>query len=113
MRTNLRSYFHCMRFLTMRESAPPPPADEAWVDKGPTLKRPDIKARGKMGIKEHRTARLHVVLREGPTAEEQQLKAAEKKRKHMLRAALMHGQFDAQVNRPVYNRGLTRGVGFV
>jgi large subunit ribosomal protein L22 len=45
---------------------------EAWVTKGPrTHKRLDIKGRGKHGIRVHPDARLHVVLKEGATWEEQ------------------------------------------
>ncbi|KAL7423504.1 hypothetical protein Q5752_001084 [Cryptotrichosporon argae] len=43
---------------------------ETWVSKGRKEGRVDIKGRGRIGIKHHPTARLHVVLREGKTWEE-------------------------------------------
>jgi len=43
---------------------------EAWVEKGPKLKRIDIKGRGRSGVREHPKSRLRVILREGKTLEE-------------------------------------------
>ena len=43
---------------------------QAWVEKGPKLKRVDIKGRGRHGIKEHPKSRLRVVLKHGKTYEE-------------------------------------------
>ncbi|KAI0772611.1 ribosomal protein L22 [Irpex lacteus] len=53
---------------------------EAWVTKGPKqLKRIEPKGRARTGIRIHPDSRLHVILREGKTAEE--IKAAERRRK--------------------------------
>ena len=53
---------------------------EAWVTKGPKqLKRLEPRGRGRTGIRIHPDSRLHVILKEGKTAEE--IKAAERKRK--------------------------------
>ncbi|KAI0347195.1 mitochondrial 50S ribosomal protein L22 [Trametopsis cervina] len=53
---------------------------EAWVTKGPKqLKRIEPRGRGKMGIRVHPDSRLHVLLKEGKTAQE--VKAADRKRK--------------------------------
>lgn len=66
-----------------------------------------------MGIKEKRSSRMHVILREGPSPEEAGLKQAQKKMKQQLRASLIHGAYPQMPQKPVINRGLTRGVGFV
>ncbi len=57
---------------------PSPSSAESWVSKGQTIKRIDIKGRARHGIKEHRQARLHVVLREGLTKAELKDKKREK-----------------------------------
>ncbi|SCV73643.1 BQ2448_6073 [Microbotryum intermedium] len=43
---------------------------QSWTSKGPSLKRVDIKGRGRLGIKQHNSAKLHVLLAEGLTEEE-------------------------------------------
>ncbi|KAK4687498.1 large subunit ribosomal protein L22, partial [Tremellales sp. Uapishka_1] len=43
---------------------------ESWVSKGPKIARVDIKGRGRLGIKHHPTARLHLLLKEGKTRDE-------------------------------------------
>jgi hypothetical protein len=48
---------------------------QSWTSKGPSIKRLDIKGRGRRGIKHHPSSKLHVLLAEGETAEE-------KKREH-------------------------------
>ena len=53
---------------------------ETWVSKGQAIKRIDIKGRARHGIKEHKQARLHVVLREGLTKGE----LTDKKREKIL-----------------------------
>lgn len=60
---------------------------ESWVSKGKYIKRLDIKGRGRMGIKEHPQARLHVVLREGKTKSE----VLDEKRSKVLRAVRSAG----------------------
>lgn len=60
---------------------------ESWVSKGKYIKRLDIKGRGRMGIKEHPQARLHVVLREGKTKNE----VLEEKRSKVLKAVRSAG----------------------
>ncbi|KAL0579677.1 dolichyl-diphosphooligosaccharide--protein glycosyltransferase subunit 1 [Marasmius crinis-equi] len=49
---------------------------EAWVTKGKYIKRLEPKGRGRVGIRVHPSARMHVVLKEGKTLEEK--KAAER-----------------------------------
>lgn len=66
-----------------------------------------------MGVIEKRNAKLYVILREGASGDELAFKQANKKRKQQLRAQLMQGIFPQMPQRPVINRGLTRGVGFV
>lgn len=43
---------------------------QAWTSQGPSLKRLDIKGRGRRGIKHHPSSKLHVLLAEGETEEE-------------------------------------------
>ncbi|KDE06810.1 hypothetical protein MVLG_02847 [Microbotryum lychnidis-dioicae p1A1 Lamole] len=43
---------------------------QSWTSKGPSLKRVDIKGRGRFGTKHHNSAKLHVLLAEGMTEEE-------------------------------------------
>lgn len=43
---------------------------QSWVTKGQYLQRIDIKGRGRFGVKHHPSAKLHVLLAEGPTDEE-------------------------------------------
>lgn len=38
---------------------------EAWVNKHRTLKRREIKGRGRAGVRKHKYCRLHIILREG------------------------------------------------
>lgn len=45
-------------------------AAQSWVTQGPSLKRLDIKGRGRYGVKHHPSSKLHVLLAEGDTAEE-------------------------------------------
>ena len=53
---------------------------ESWVTKGPKRGRKlEPKGRGRYGIRVRSNARLHVVLKEGKTAEEK--KAAERQRR--------------------------------
>jgi large subunit ribosomal protein L22 len=59
---------------------------EAWVGKGRTFKKMEIKGRGRMGIRKSFQAKLSVVLREGKTWQEKQVEklAKEKKRVHSI-----------------------------
>ncbi|KAG9018202.1 hypothetical protein FRB90_011900 [Tulasnella sp. 427] len=58
---------------------------ESWVNKVDALPRVDIKGRSRTGIKHHRYSRMHVVLKEGLTKEEE----LAKKRKKLLKRALV------------------------
>lgn len=75
----------------LRDFVDPPPA-QSWTTQGPSLKRVDIKGRGRRGIKHHPSSKLHVLLAEGETAEE-------KRRSHKLHGWRMS------------LRGLTEGDG--
>ncbi|KAH9918213.1 ribosomal protein L22 [Epithele typhae] len=68
---------HAIRYKGMDESKLV--VSQAWVNKGPKLKRLDIRGRGRVGIKHHPSARMKVIVKEGPTKEEQ--RAAERARK--------------------------------
>lgn len=59
--------------------------DETWVTKGKRLRRLDIKAKAGRGIKHHPSARLHVVLREGPSVEETKRRKLEREFRIRLR----------------------------
>jgi len=74
---------------------------EAWVAKGKTLKRVDIKGRGRSGIKEHRNARLHVVLKQGKIREE----VLEKERMKKIRKVISAGV--VREDKPIQNYGST------
>ncbi|TKA51654.1 hypothetical protein B0A53_05531 [Rhodotorula sp. CCFEE 5036] len=54
---------------------------QSWVTKGQYLQRIDIKGRGRFGVKHHPSAKLHVLLAEGPTDEERR---RERKRDHAV-----------------------------
>jgi large subunit ribosomal protein L22 len=72
------------------------------VTKGQYLRRIDIRARGRFGIKHHPSARLHVILRPGKTRE-----AVEKqKRDKLLKKKLATGPGQVRLNRPIINMGL-------
>ncbi|KAK4705965.1 large subunit ribosomal protein L22, partial [Phenoliferia sp. Uapishka_3] len=43
---------------------------QSWTSQGPSLKRLDIKGRGRRGIKHHPSSKLHILLAEGETEEE-------------------------------------------
>lgn len=43
---------------------------QSWTSKGPSIKRIDIKGRGRRGIKHHNLSKLHVLLAEGDTKEQ-------------------------------------------
>ncbi|KAF8338826.1 ribosomal protein L22/L17 [Cantharellus anzutake] len=62
---------------------------EAWVEKGPKLKRIDIKGRGRSGIKEHPKSRLRVILREGKPLKEKAKEVMEYKLNKVRSAGLM------------------------
>ena len=51
---------------------------ESWVSKGFKLKRADFKARGRAGLKEHQHGRVHLVLKEGLSRDEQVTKKFER-----------------------------------
>jgi large subunit ribosomal protein L22 len=62
---------------------------EAWVTKGPrSLKRIDIKGRGKFGIKVHPDSRLNVVLKEGKTWAQRQSEERARKLNRIRSAGL-------------------------
>ncbi|KAF5393615.1 hypothetical protein D9757_000028 [Collybiopsis confluens] len=60
---------------------------EAWVNKGRVLKRIEPKGRGRTGIRKHKQAKMHVVLKEGRTIEEQRAKERAYKLKRIISAA--------------------------
>lgn len=73
---------------------------EAWVGKGRTFKRVEIKGRGRMGIRKSFQAKMSVVLREGKTWEAKQAKKMEDEKKRVRRIGT--GGV-VRTNRPVIN----------
>ncbi|EJU06580.1 ribosomal protein L22 [Dacryopinax primogenitus] len=72
---------------------------EAWVNKGPKLRRLDIKGRGRLGIKHHPSARMHIVLKEGKTWQEKK----DDKFKKLVKAVRSAGLYREDV--PIRNHG--------
>jgi large subunit ribosomal protein L22 len=63
---------------------------EAWVTKGPSQpKLFEPRARGHFGIRRHPNSKLHVVLREGKTAEEKAKELRQKQLKRIVSAGLV------------------------
>jgi len=60
--------------------------DQSWVNKRQTLKRVEIKGRGRRGIRRHFYSNLHVVLKEGRTYEER-VKAEMARKVNRVRSA--------------------------
>lgn len=81
--------------------------DESWVSKGGALKRIDPKGRGRMGVKEHRSSALHVMLREGQTKEEMTREKYDK----LLKARLRTGAGVFRGQQLIRNGGLDQGRG--
>ncbi|KAJ3815448.1 mitochondrial 50S ribosomal protein L22 [Lentinula aff. lateritia] len=72
---------------------------EAWVNKGKVLKRIEPRGRGHMGIRKHKQAKMHVVLREGKSVEEQKEKERAYKLKRIIAAAAV------REDKPIRNPG--------
>lgn len=65
-------------------------AAEAWVTKGPKqLKRLEIKARARTGIRIHPDSKMSVILREGKTMAELKEEERKKKLKRVVSAGLI------------------------
>ncbi|KAJ3801627.1 mitochondrial 50S ribosomal protein L22 [Lentinula aff. detonsa] len=72
---------------------------EAWVNKGKVIKRIEPRGRGHMGIRKHKQAKMHVVLKEGMSIEEKKEKERAYKLKKIVSAATV------RENRPIRNPG--------
>ncbi|KAJ3976216.1 mitochondrial 50S ribosomal protein L22 [Lentinula raphanica] len=72
---------------------------EAWVNKGKVVKRIEPRGRGHMGIRKHKQAKMHVVLKEGMTVEEKKAKERAYKLKKIVSAAAV------RENKPIRNPG--------
>jgi large subunit ribosomal protein L22 len=77
-------------FLTIDQNSSSRHIAESWVTKGPkSAKRFEPRGRGHFGIRVHPDARMHVVLREGKTPEEQAKEARARKLKRIVSAGLV------------------------
>ncbi|KAJ4478060.1 ribosomal protein L22 [Lentinula aciculospora] len=72
---------------------------EAWVNKGKVLKRIEPRGRGHMGIRKHKQAKMHVVLKEGKSEVEKKEKERAYKLKKIISAAV------AREDKPIRNPG--------
>ncbi|KDQ15427.1 hypothetical protein BOTBODRAFT_173913 [Botryobasidium botryosum FD-172 SS1] len=72
---------------------------EAWVAKGKTLKRVDIKGRGRSGVRKRKHARMHVVLKQGKTHEELVAEARARTLRKVVAAGLV------REDKPIQNYG--------
>jgi len=75
---------------------------EAYVNKGPKLRRLDIKGRGRMGIKHHPSARMVVVLKEGKTSKEKREEDLRKRVGKIRSAGLYREDVPIRNAGPVY-----------
>ncbi|PWN44868.1 ribosomal protein L22 [Ceraceosorus guamensis] len=79
---------------------------EAWVNKHRTLKRLEIKGRGRAGVRKHKYCRLHIILREGLLQSEKD----EKKLKEVRRQAYSIGTGGVSpTNAPLRNQWKSPG----
>ncbi|KAE9410500.1 ribosomal protein L22 [Gymnopus androsaceus JB14] len=72
---------------------------EAWVNKGKAFKMIEPRGRGHHGIQTYRQAKMHVVLKEGRTIEEQKEKARAYKLNRIISAAAV------REDKPIRNPG--------
>ncbi|KAM0789959.1 hypothetical protein ACM66B_005294 [Microbotryomycetes sp. NB124-2] len=79
---------------------------QSWVTKGVYLTRLDIKGRGRFGVKHHPSAKLHVLLAEGPTKEEKR----RTKKREQYRASVKNlsavGGVGLGQSKPIINAGV-------
>jgi len=75
---------------------------QSWVNKTKALARTDIKGRSRSGIKHHRYARLHVLLKAGETGEERLLKKRAKAVRRAVSAGIVREDVPIRNPRPVW-----------
>lgn len=79
---------------------------QSWTTPGPSLKRLDIKGRGRHGVKHHPSSKLHVLLAEGKTKEEQRRERKMSQFRAGLRGMEKAGGMSIEGSRPVINVGV-------
>ncbi|KAK4047606.1 hypothetical protein OIV83_005264 [Microbotryomycetes sp. JL201] len=79
---------------------------QSWVTKGVYLTRLDIKGRGRFGVKHHPSAKLHVLLAEGPTKEEKKKQKKRDQYRDSVRNLSRVGGVGLGHSKPIINAGV-------
>lgn len=79
---------------------------QSWTTQGPSLKRLDIKGRGRHGVKHHPSSKLHVLLAEGTTKEEKRRDRKQDGWRRSIRGLTEGDGVGIGRSRPLINVGL-------